>query len=62
MENILITGSKGLTGDMRWTARRKKELTDSRVKSGELLYETLRKAEKSRSPLSQPQESDTIGP
>lgn len=33
-------------GDRRWTSTRKKELTDSRVKSGELLYETLKKAGK----------------
>ncbi len=33
-------------GDKRWTAGRKQEITDSRVKSGELLYETLKKTGK----------------
>jgi len=33
-------------GDKRWTAGRKQEITDSRVKSGELLYETLKKTKK----------------
>ncbi|HOW10118.1 MAG TPA: TIGR01777 family oxidoreductase [Bacteroidales bacterium] len=29
-------------GDKRWTNRRKREIIDSRVKSGELLYETIK--------------------
>jgi NAD dependent epimerase/dehydratase family enzyme len=33
-------------GDKRWTDKRKQEIIDSRVKSGELLYEILKKAGK----------------